>query len=386
MDPRNKNRFFAPKLTKYLCYLDETGNTGLNHFDENQSHFMLGCAISKKDIDQSSKNEFNKIHEQIDTSELHANHLGPDKIGELTEYLLRIIKKNDLRFVFIDIEKQHYLSMMMFHQIYDPGLNKAATNAAFVFKIQRLTLAYNFSLLVDMNDKKEFWNSVRDGKVDDYVKVLKRIKNKLELSLLDFRSKELIGDALAYTIKFPSEIFESMLFNELVSPNNSALGLLLNALHAAFPDRGARVEKFLHDEQRQFGKYLKKQYDITSHLYTPNSKALDSMFDVKPVNLFKGTDIEFSSSDKSLGLQLVDTVLWVFKRYHYGRSDEATLNLYNEILKRSGVVGITYDMHIQELMDLQEDLYSRDIDLTPENIKRAQSLLSEIENNRWKEK
>lgn len=385
MDPRSKKNFFSKKLTSHLhCYLDETGNTGLNHFDENQSHFMLGCAVTSANLDKNSLKDFSEIHKIINTNEIHANELGSRKLSEIDKHLIDIITKNNVRFIFIDIEKLHHISMMMFHHFYDPGINPAATNPNLVFKIQRLTLAYNFSLFVELQDKKDFWTSVKNKDISIYVESLKRIKARIKVSFIDYRSQELICDVLAYTIQNPKEIFESMNFNEMISPNIASLSILLNGLQTMFLNQNVRIEKFIHDEQKQFGRFLAKQYSIGSRFYLPQG-ATDSMFDFREKKLLQNTALEFSDSKSSLGLQLIDSALWIYKRYHYGKTDHELSLLIEFIKNRTAILGITYKMHIEELQLLQEDLYSRDINLTSKNIKKGMELMKECENRRWKE-
>ena len=45
-----------------FIYLDETGNTGLNHFDESQPFFILGAAIAESDLDVAIAAEINSLN------------------------------------------------------------------------------------------------------------------------------------------------------------------------------------------------------------------------------------------------------------------------------------------------------------------------------------
>ena len=94
----------------------------------------------------------------------------------------------------------------------------------------------------------------------------------------------------------------SQMLKRHTAPNNSALGLLINSLQGVFDDKKVRIDSFLHDEQKQFGRFLQRQYQTTSSFFQPSSLAMDSMFDVKPNALFKETMLEFSSSCGSKGL------------------------------------------------------------------------------------
>lgn len=146
-----------------FCYLDETGNTGLNHFDEAQEVFMQGCTVANSDLDLSLKSTFDKIHETLGVSELHANVLGTRKLNSIASAVCNAIADNDVAFIFTIIDKKYYVRLMIFHLIFDPGVNPAVSSFSIWNRQLRLSLSYNFIQLINEDACRKFWTSAKES-------------------------------------------------------------------------------------------------------------------------------------------------------------------------------------------------------------------------------
>lgn len=363
--------------------MDETGNTGLNHFDEVQPFFILGAAASTIDLDSQIKNDIDHLKIALKVPELHAAELGLDAINSISDKLVEIIQKNNISFHFSLVEKRYHLAIMIFHLIYDPGINPAASNHGFIIKQLRMTLSYNFLRLIDEIIINEFWQSTQKNDVDLFVSSLKKIKKNIALTHMDIRSKELLSDALQYTIDQPSEIFTSITFKKSVSSNISAFTSMFNTLHEVYGKDGFIIPKVIHDEQKEFGHSMRKAFEIVSQVQIPTD--FDSLIVNTSSNaLLKLAVLNLVPSNTSSGVQLIDLILWSFKRMTYKENHNLNPRLTSVIFKKAHINGNTFAFH--EQTKLQGAMEIAEKTITPEELEKAKALIAELEAKRWKEK
>ena len=79
------------------AYVDETGNTLNNLFDEDQPLFVTAAFITRTN-DLVAKANISAIAKKVGVDALHANGLGVAKIEQIAPDLLRLLKKTDCRF------------------------------------------------------------------------------------------------------------------------------------------------------------------------------------------------------------------------------------------------------------------------------------------------
>ncbi len=58
------------------AFVDETGNTGGNLFDEDQPLFLTAALITRSDFDRSKARQCDKIRADANLSGIHATELG----------------------------------------------------------------------------------------------------------------------------------------------------------------------------------------------------------------------------------------------------------------------------------------------------------------------
>lgn len=373
------NKYFNKKRNEYFSFIDESGNTGLNLLDKNQPFFVLGNVFSQKNIDIEGMSHFQEIHKKIGKNELHANHEGNKGLTSITTDLLSLIKELNLSFHFSVIEKKHYLKIILFHHFYDNGLNPGVNTFAQGVRSLRLLLSLNFSQIVDDNHLEKYLHSLRDKNYVLYSEIHADLASKVKEAPFDYRTKELLIDALTYTAMNPIEIFNSMSLDTITSPNNSAFVLMINDMNGGFP-KNSFFKKIIHDEQEEFGKSLKDSFDIFSLRHIPNHSTT-FMTDFNDVELLKGTEFELKDSHSSLGLQTVDPAIWLFKR-NILNSKEDSLQLWEEILSRTSFSGIGLGLHIQEVNQNHQEIMSKHI--SDEQFEKGFELLRKIETKRWK--
>lgn len=365
------------------CYLDETGNTGLNHFDEAQEVFMQGCTVAISDLDESLKLSMAEIQNILGVSELHANVLGTGKLNQVSEVLRKAMTENDVAFVFTIIDKKYYVKLMMFHLIFDPGINPAVNSFSIWNRHLRLSLSFNFLLLMDDSDCSNFWTSVKDSDEGLFISVLKTVLLKVPSSGLDARSKELISDALSFTIENPTEIFNSMTFDGMTSSNLSAFTMMLNTLNHSPVGSGIRIKKLVHDEQKQFARFLKKSFSIFSKIMIPTTSSLLISEPVK-VDIIEQAELTLIPSSTSFGIQLTDAALWIFKRYLSGQLHGLSDDLLREVLNRTYWDGISSYHHERGLLEGLEELGKKTF--SQRQIRDGIELQKKMESGRWKSK
>jgi hypothetical protein len=112
----------------------------------------------------------------------------------------------------------------------------------------------------------------------------------------------------------PDRIMESPISLE-ESPNARALLLLVDGIHK-MAGRRTRVVRFRHDEQLEFEKNLKEDFELIKNAFGPLGSPY-APARAHPVRLFD-CQLEMVPSTTSLGLQLIDILLYLMSRHPNG--------------------------------------------------------------------
>ena len=166
---------------------------------------------------------------------------------------------------------------------------------------------------MNLKDRKEFWEAYTQGDCEKFCKVLKRFGQKVRKHINDPRTRQVVTDAVDWAQQHPENLLAATA-TDLDSPNAVAVGLLVQALHEEIGESGHRLTRFIHDESNQFSLAIKATITSLRGFKAPPKTASALMSDWTEVKTFD-CSIEMASSKSTLGVQLIDVVLWLVKRY-----------------------------------------------------------------------
>src|SRR5262249_52947883 len=109
------------------------------------------------------------------------------------------------------------------------------------------------------------------------------------------------------------EVFLEPRRSELASPSFVAFTLLLDGIHDLYSSTRVRVGSFIHDEQVEFGRFLRMAFELGANL-VGSSHPLAFISDLKRVKRFR-CSIQLVPWRGVVGLELIDVVLWLVKRH-----------------------------------------------------------------------
>ena len=69
-------------------HIDETGNTGLNLFDKNQTSLIYGILSSTLNVDTTGQIIHKKMLSKLNVDQLHATELGATELEKITDDLI----------------------------------------------------------------------------------------------------------------------------------------------------------------------------------------------------------------------------------------------------------------------------------------------------------
>ncbi|MEY1161137.1 DUF3800 domain-containing protein [Providencia manganoxydans] len=328
-------------------YVDESGQTGLELFDEKQPFLYYGVLSSKLNLDVLALDLVKELRKKLDTKRLHAKDLGSNKLTLIIDDILKLQKKYDIRFDFYCVAKSDYAIMAFFDQVFDQGLNPAITWSAYWTPL-RYVLLTKLAYLFDEDLAKEAWKARIEYKDDIAEAHLINVCNSLLERvnwLSDERSRTLISDALYWVINNPSRISYNAKSkdNKLqISPNLIGFQSVMHGIAHRLKKNKCDASKIIVDRQTEFNKaqqWLAKFYS--------DGKKINPVFELGPflpsmdLSNMPSVPIECTPGTESVGLELVDIYTWIFKRA-FERKDlspalyklikkQSTRGLYNEI-------------------------------------------------------
>lgn len=300
-------------------YIDESGHTGNNLFDENQPYLYYGVLGSNLNLDILAESVVLNLRKKVGATErLHAAELGEEKLSLIVPDLLEITKKLDLSFDFYRVRKDDYPVICFFDQVFDQGINPAMTWSGYWTPLRYVLLAKINSLFTS-ELKKLAWEARLEAKDDICDEKIIYICHSLLASLHkipDIRSQQIISDTLRWAIQNTREL----LFNaktktdrKFISPNLIGLQSAYFGIINRSKKKKRKVLGIKIDQQHEFNttqEFLLQLYRKIEGTYSPIGFQIGEM-DLRGVKM---PSPQFCSSKNSYGLELVDLYLWIIKR------------------------------------------------------------------------
>jgi len=334
-------------------YIDESGHTGTNLFDANQPILYYGVLSSKTNIDLLSRKHISSLRQRLGVNRLHANELGNAGLTSLVSDLISLQKRFHLRVDVYRVIKRDYALICFFDQVFDQGINPAVPWSSYWTPL-RYVLLLKLSALFDEKNLIRAWNARIELNAEKAEKVLVSICSEIRSLvhyLPDERSRQIISDALFWAQTHPKKIGYNTSSKEeikMIAPNLIGFQLVLHGIGSRIINHRVRLAKVIVDRQTQFNKAQTTlgQYYANASKNQKNKRPIDIGTGL-PSYDYRGipqTPIEILSSFDSIGLELVDIYLWIFRRYmenkelspelllffdsqaNHGRANEVSIN------------------------------------------------------------
>jgi hypothetical protein len=304
-------------------YVDESGNTGNRLFDEDQPLFITAAMMTKTNFDLVWRSSLASIARQVSVEALHANELGVARIEMIADGLLRIVKKADARFFMSRVEKRYLAASKVYDTYFDAGENLAVPWHIYWIRPMRLLMTFKLSkFIVTEEIALTVWEclttqSEKQSRVlflQAAETMLRRVSN-----VPDQRSRQVISEALHWARENP-ENFSTHLKDKASryghSPNFVAFTNLLDGIEKVSKSWKRPVREIVHDRQSQFENTLKQWHKVVSRPELAAAEPTHWPGEDEPLHFGKaaGSQLRMATEETSSGLQVIDVVLWLFKR------------------------------------------------------------------------
>lgn len=299
-------------------YVDETGHTGPNLFDESQPVLSYGVLSSKYDLNEVAEETVHKIRNKFGVDRLHATELGMYRISEVVDEILTLHKKFKIRFDIWQVDKKDHAIISFYDQVFDQGMNPAVTWTSYWTPL-RYVLLIKLAHLFDDELIKKAWAARLESNDAKSEAIFSEICDVL-LSrmhwLPDERSRTLIGDGL----RWANANFNSLSYN--CKTKKEKLQIMPNmvgfqsVIHGICSRLGAPNKKaeIIVDQQSQFNT---TQRELSEFYYQIREQPwmIGPGLPVMDLRNMPAKPLIFQSSAKNVGLELVDYYLWIFKQF-----------------------------------------------------------------------
>lgn len=329
-------------------YVDESGQTGHNLFDENQPMLYYGVCSSRLNLAVLLKPHFSAITKRFGWGELHANQLGVRELTKAAPTIERLIHDYKINFDLHRIAKVDFALICFFDQVFDQGVNPAMTWSGY-WSPMRYVLLLKVSALFDEEMLRRAWKARIElnpkRAQDELVLICKELRSRVHV-LPDARSRQLIGDSLLWAEENPAEISYNAInrkHRDQISPNLIAFQSVMHGVARRLGSSAAKAAEIVVDEQAQFNKaqeFLSEHHSKMSGQLLPLGPGLPEA-DYRNAPKER---ITIASSESNPGLQLSDTLIWMFRRYMEQRPlSDPLLSIIGRLGRRSLFDEITLD-------------------------------------------
>jgi len=301
-------------------YVDESGHTGTNLFDAQQPILYYGCLSSRLNLDVVAQAKVVSLRKRLGVARLHANEIGNGGLAAIANDLLDMQRRFDLRFSIYRVAKADHAVISFFDQVFDSGMNPAITWTGYWTPL-RYILLIKLACLFDEDLARAAWAArieVNDDKANAMlIEVCDCLLERVN-QLPDARSRELMTDTLTWARENPGELSYNVGNRKSIlqiSPNVIGFQFVMMGIAKRTKLTGVKAARIVVDRQSQFNK---AQRTLAEFYAAAGKKSLVFEGGLGMPSLGFGgmpqVPIEISGGDQSVGLELTDIYLWIYKR------------------------------------------------------------------------
>lgn len=373
-----------------FAYVDESGNTGYRIFDPEQPMFLTAAMMTKTNFDAIRRGDLAAVARKVGVNALHANELGVGRIEEIADDLLVIVKQADARFFVSRLDKRYLATAKVFDTYFDAGENLAVPWQAYWIRPLRLTLMFKIAEYILTEEiARTVWDCVT-ATTEQKSKALFLQAAEAMLagaaSLPDARSQQIVTEALQWALANP-ENFSTHLRDKINrnahTPNFVAFSNLMDGINRASRAWKRPVREIVHDRQSQFERTLIQWHEIYSRPELVNGDPIHWPGEDEPITLSRvpGSQFRMATEEASPGLQVIDVVLWLFKRVTTDKEiGPRGARLLTRVFQRGYQSDLSFDSVGDAVERKLEDIW--DAPFTEEQKRIGAELMARSEENR----
>lgn len=272
----------ASSTTHWYGWTDESGNSGLNIFDQEQPMFWSGTLLSPDNLDLTTSLHSDWLR-LVGAQELHGQDLSFVKLNKIADSIRAYLTKHNCRFVFTRIDKTYHAIVSFVTMIFDSDVNKAVDPLHDHVGLFRQELAKDLVQVFWQKDRRKFWNAYLKKDLGTFSELLLDLEHRVSELYPNARSTQVLCQGMAWARLHPYHIMGDRDIDQ-DSPNARALLLLVDGVHK-IAGANARVVRFMHDEQPEFESMLQQDFDLIKNAFG----AIGSPYDwlrANPARLF----------------------------------------------------------------------------------------------------
>lgn len=368
-----------------FAFVDESGNTGQNLFDEAQPVFSTMALLTREDFDAVKGPAVARLCAEHGVAELHAAELGIDGIERVARPLVSILMSAQARFAFSRVEKRYLLATKIFDAIFDVGENLGAHGQIYNVRPLRLIMTFKLAAIVPEDLARDFWLAMMARKAENAGAGLVAFCDaivRLVASHRDRRFAQVVTDTMSWARDNPEAIYlhsSGKLARQGHMPNTVAFGNLMDGMELQSKAWGRPIELIRHDQQNEFAGALAFWHETYANA---SPEAVDLMLGEKFVmQKGYGSRLEMTDSAQSAGIQVTDVLLWLFNRASAKKPiGEQGWRLLRHALRRSHQADFSFEG--VELAMGKQFGWMLNVDPPKEALERAAKVLEQGENIR----
>lgn len=372
---------------RVYAYVDETGNTGNRIFDPHQPLFITAAMMTRGNFDILRRTEIGVIAKKAGVQVLHANELGVGKVEIIARDLLKLVKGANARFFLSRLEKRYLAATKVIDTYFDSGENLAVPWQIYNLRKLRLLITFKVARFVLTEEiAQTVWDCLTARKegtsVTLFIEGAKALLGNAQY-LPDARSRQIVTEAMEWAIN-NAENFSfhtrSRAFRFSHSPNLVAFTSLITGVDETSKAWGSPVREIVHDRQIEMETTLRFYHEILAN-------ASDGVFHwpgEPPLSVRKvpGSVLRMATEEVSPGLQVIDVVLWLFKRALTDQDiGPEGARLLQQVFRRAREVDFSFlgvsdslETEIDKVMDAEfsadQEKFSRDFRAKTEESRR----------------
>lgn len=364
-------------------FVDESGQTGNNLFDEAQPYLYYGVLSCDLNVDVLSIKQITSMRRRLGVDRLHASELGNEKLASLIPDLIALHRKFNFNFDFYKINKADYAVISFFDQVFDQGMNPAVPWTGYWTPL-RYILLIKLASLFDESLRKKAWEAriCRENKLAEsrLISICVELKQKIQ-HIPDERSRQIIFEALTWAESNPSAIGYNIISKNdalQISPNLIGFQFVLHGISNRLKKKRKQQVSIIVDRQEQYNPAQEKISDTYKSLREIPFELGPGMpmMDLKHI---PNSPISFLPGTSSIGLELVDIFIWIFKRWDEKKYLDPDLHW---VLESQGQRGLYDEIALSRIEERWGPFFDSLQDPDEDQLERVQELLALQEMNR----